>query len=137
MPKTLMFRNTCSIACGWMSLPGVPKGIWTLPSLSTMAGEGVNRGRLPGATEAGRSGSHHDCEPREDGHRPVPGITGVADEPSLGVAENALPSRSIAHTYEVSASGAGSPRAAFGSLCTLAPPVSPAGGISGHAWSRG
>src|SRR5664279_5216698 len=109
MPNTLTFRNTCSIACGWMSLPGEPNGIYTLPLRIASAGLGVRRGRLPGATAAGCAGSHHDCEPREDGHRPVPGMTGVDDEPSLGVADMALPSRSTTHTYDVSASGAGSP----------------------------
>ena len=62
------------------------------------AGLGVSRGRLPGATEAAIEGSAHDCEPREEGHRPVPGITGVLLETSLGVAENTLPWRSTAHT---------------------------------------
>src|ERR1700710_2489542 len=98
MPNALTLRNTCSIACGWMSLPGEPNGMYALPLRSASAGLGVRRGRLPGATDAGCEGSHHDCEPRDDGHNPVPGITGVDDEPSLGVAENALPSLSMAHT---------------------------------------
>ena len=78
MPHTTTFRNTCSIACGWMSLPGEPNGMKSLPFLNASAGFGVSRGRLPGATDAGSCGSDHDCEPRDDGHRPVPGMTGVA-----------------------------------------------------------
>src|SRR5688572_32068612 len=112
MPNTVMLRKTCSIACGWMSLPGLPNGMKALPSFSTIAGEGVRRGRFPGATDPGSDGSHHDCEPREEGQRPVPGITGVAFDPSLGVAENALPWRSITATYDVSATCTGSLAAA-------------------------
>src|SRR5690348_4339437 len=99
-----------------MSLPGEPNGMYALPFFRASAGLGVRRGRLPGATDAGSFGSHQDCEPRDDGHRPVPGMIGVAEEPSLGVAENALPWRSMTETYEVSASGAGSPCAASGSF---------------------
>src|SRR5689334_20874449 len=109
MPNTTMLRNTCVIACGCTSLPGEPNGMNSLPSLSANAGLGVRRGRLPGANAAGCVGSVHDCEPRDEGHRPVPGITGVALEPSLGVAENALPWRSTTLTYEVSGGGLGSP----------------------------
>jgi hypothetical protein len=47
---------------------------------------------------AGIAGSHQFCEPREEGHRPVPGMTGMALEPSLGVDEKALPCLSTAHT---------------------------------------
>src|SRR5665213_2631405 len=103
-----MLRNTCSMACGCTSLPGDPNGMYALPLRSASAGLGVSRGRLPGATDAGCVGSHHDCEPREDGHSPMPGITGVSDDASLGVAENALPSRSTTHTYDVSSSGSAS-----------------------------
>src|SRR5262249_51463597 len=90
---------------------------------------------LPGASAAGCAGSHHDCEPRDDGHNPVPGITGVAEEPSLGVAENALPCPSIAHTYDVSASGAGSPCSALGNGWRAALPAAtlPASGMPGAA----
>src|SRR5688500_6422448 len=97
-----------------MSLPGEPKGMYTLPFFSASAGLGVSRGRLPGASAAGCAGSVQDCEPREEGHSPVPGMTGVPLDPSLGVVENALPCSSIAHAYDVSASGAGSPRAGDG-----------------------
>ena len=55
------------------------------------AGLGVNRGRLPGATLEAWPGTAHDCEPRVDGTKPRPGITGPSHEESLGVAENALP----------------------------------------------
>src|SRR5215210_3602954 len=117
-----------------MSLPGEPKGMYTFPFFKVSAGLGVRRGRFPGASAAGCAGSVHDCEPRDEGHKPVPGITGVALEPSLGVAENALPSRSITQAYDVSASGAGSPTVACGSaLARGYPAMSPAGGISRHA----
>src|SRR5215210_4908083 len=92
-----------------MSLPGEPKGMYTFPFFKVSAGLGVRRGRLPGASAAGCAGSVHDCEPRDEGHNPVPGMIGVPLDPSLGVAENALPCSSIAHEYDVSASGAGSP----------------------------
>src|SRR5262245_2301602 len=115
MSHSATFSRNCTIAWGWMSFPGEPKGMYAFPSRSSIAGLGVRRGRLPGASAAGCAGSVHDCEPREDGQSPVPGITGVALEPSLGVVENALPAWSITQAYEVSASGAGSPRSAFGS----------------------
>src|SRR5678815_2082014 len=99
-----------------------------------MAGLGVRRGRLPGARAAGCAGSVQFCEPREDGQSPVPGMTGVPLEPSLGVVENALPSLSITQAYEVSAAGAGSPCSALGIAAAGAYPfTSPAGGISFHA----
>jgi hypothetical protein len=53
---------------------------------------------LPGAITAGIAGSHQFCEPRDEGHKPVPGMIGMALDPSLGVEENALPCRSTAHT---------------------------------------
>ena len=62
-----------------------------------MAGLGVSRGRLPGATEHGCEGSDQDCVPRPEQSIPTPGMMGVLSEPSLGVAENALPWRSITH----------------------------------------
>src|SRR5207244_209136 len=58
------------------------------------AGLGVRRGRLPGATPEGWSGSPQDWLPREEGMRPSPGTTGALKEPSLGVAEKTLPCRS-------------------------------------------
>ena len=56
----------------------------------------MRRGRLPGATEDGCDGLAQDCDPRDDGTSPVPGITGAWREVSLGVAENALPILSMA-----------------------------------------
>src|SRR5580698_10035716 len=105
MSNTAILRNTCSIACGCTSLPGVPNGIVHLPSRRAIAGLGVNRGLLPGARQAGCAGSVQDCMPRDDGAIPVPGITGVFNAPSLGVAANALPCRSMTHTNDVSGSG--------------------------------
>src|SRR6478736_5803055 len=99
-----MFSITCSIAWVCTSPPGVPNGI-TPPSLVTkIAGFGVNRGRLPGATPAGCFGSGRLCEPRPDGVIPRPGTTGTLPDPSDGVALNALPQRSTAQQYDVSAS---------------------------------
>ena len=60
------------------------------------AGLGVKRGRLPGATADAWPASAKDCEPRDDGHKPVPGITGPSKETSLVVAENTLPWPSMA-----------------------------------------
>ena len=71
--------------------PGVPMTITGLPSFETMVGVIELSGRLPGATEAATDGSAQDCEPREEGHSPVPGITGVVVETSLGVAEKVFP----------------------------------------------
>src|SRR5687767_5657728 len=138
MPKTLTLRNTWSIACGCTSPPGVPNGMNALPFLNAIAGLGVSRGRLPGATDDGCVGSAHDCVPRPEQTIPTPGMTGVLFEPSLGVHEKALPSLSMTHRYDVSPgpgassdSGSGIQRLAisfnvFGS---------PAGGISVHAFS--
>src|SRR5688572_2585506 len=102
MPKALMFRNTCSMACVCTSPPGVPKGMCTRPFLNAIAGLGVRRGRLPPATEDGCVGSAHDCTPRPEHSMPTPGMSGVLSDPSLGVHENALPCRSITHRYDVS-----------------------------------
>lgn len=38
-----------------------------------MEGLGVSRGRLPGCTQEGLLGSAQDCEPREEGTKPMPG----------------------------------------------------------------
>ena len=94
MPKWKMFSNTCSIACTCTSPPGVPNGMTQPSSRTAIAGFGVSRGRLPGATPDGMRGSGRDCVPRTDGTMPRPGITGELQEPSDGVAENALPQRS-------------------------------------------
>src|SRR6516165_1694893 len=67
-----------------------------------MTGFGVSRGRLPGATADGCRGSAHDCEPREEGDRPVPGMTIESLDTSLGLMEIALPQRSITPTNDVS-----------------------------------
>src|SRR5262249_18222629 len=104
---------------------------------SARAGFGVRRGRRPGATQEAWLGSVHDCEPREEGHRPVPGTTGVSAEVSLGVAEKTLPCRSTTQTYEVSSPGDPSLRdSALGpwrGAKALMVWGSPAGGISGQA----
>src|SRR5262245_30985370 len=104
MPKWKVLRNTCSIACTCTSPPGAPNGM-TLPSSRTaIAGLGVRRGRLPGATPDGWSGSGRDCVPRPDGTMPRPGIPGERHDPSDGVADIALPQRSTAQQYDVSGS---------------------------------
>jgi hypothetical protein len=136
MSKTAMFRNTCSIACACTSPPGVPMGIGLPSGRIASAGLGVSRGRLPGATDDACAGSAQFCEPREDGHKPVPGITGVSNDVSLGVAENTFPSLSITQTYEVSrAPGAGPSAAGNGTWRRAKPGISPQGGISGQATS--
>src|SRR6478735_5808410 len=102
IPKWKTFRNTCSIACTCMSPPGQPN-VNTEPSSRTaMAGFGVRRGRLPGATPDGWRGSGRDWSPRDDGTMPSPGTAGEQNAPSDGVAEKALPQRSIVQTYDVS-----------------------------------
>src|SRR3984957_18844839 len=113
MSNTTMLSSTCNIACGCTSLPGEPNGMIHLPSRLTIDGFGVNRGRLPGARHAGCAGSVQDCMPRDEGAMPVPGITGVLIAPSLGVAENALPCRSMTHTNDVSGSGSAYALSAF------------------------
>src|ERR1700755_3543102 len=67
-----------------------------------MTGFGVSRGRLPGATSDGCRGSAHDWEPREEGAMPVPGITIVSLDTSLGLMEIALPQESTTPTNDVS-----------------------------------
>ena len=83
----------------WVSPPGVPNGMNSLPSLKAMAGFGVSRGRFHGwrASTGGR-GSSHDWEPRDDICMPRPGTMGLPASGSLGVAENALPHRSTVQT---------------------------------------
>ena len=102
-----------------------------------IAGLGVSRGRLPGAAADGWAGSAHDCEPRDDGQRPSPGMTGPSHDTSLGVAENALPAESTTQTYDVSPGRPGSPTATDGTLVWSAtwPPTWPGGGISPKARS--
>src|SRR5215471_10449829 len=99
-----MLSITCSIACVCTSPPGVPNGITPPDPVTTIAGFGVRRGRLPGATPAGWRGSGRLCEPRPDGVMPRPGTTGTLPLPSDGVALNASPHRSTTQQYEVSAS---------------------------------
>src|SRR5688572_19819332 len=138
MPKTLMLRNTWSIACGCTSPPGVPKGMYTLPPLNARAGLGVRRGRFPGATDEGCSGSPHDCVPRPEQRMPTPGMIGVLFEPSLGVHENALPSLSITQRYEVSPGPGASADCGSGIqrfATSLSVRGSPAGGMPAHAFS--
>ena len=81
-----------------MSPPGQPKGIERPSSPTAIAGFGVSRGRLPGATPLGCDGSGRDCSPRRLGTIPRPGITGEVEAPSEGVAENELPQRSTTQT---------------------------------------
>src|SRR5580704_1841395 len=97
-----------------------------------MAGLGVSRGRLPGAAPAGCRGSGRDCEPRVDGTKPMPGTTGAAQDPSDGVALNALPQRSTAQAYDVSASTFGN---AAGDATSDGGAASNGGGIAGNATS--
>ena len=70
-------RNTCSIACVCTSPPGVPNGIAILPGSMAIAGLGVRRGRLPGATPDGCFGSAQFWLPRDEGMIPRPGTTGA------------------------------------------------------------
>src|SRR6476620_7263647 len=138
MSNTVTLRNTCSIDCGCTSPPGVPNGISTLPFLNASAGFGVSRGRLPGPTEHGCVGSDHDCVPRPEHTKPTPGTVGELFDPSEGVAENALPCRSIQHVYVVSPGpGASSGCAGVIQRCGRSVSVagSPAGGMPGHARS--
>ena len=86
------------MAWGWRSPPGPPNGITHWPRLSAIAGFGVSRGRLPGATHEGWPGTAQDCDPRDEGQKPRPGITGLSQETSLGVADRALPCRSTTQT---------------------------------------
>src|SRR5258708_9991514 len=117
MPKWKAFRNICSMAWTCTSPPGAPNGI-TLPSSRTaIAGLGVRRGRLPGPTPDGWLGSGRLCVPRPDGTMPRPGITGLRHEPSLGVADMALPQRSTAQQYEVSGSTTASLLAVDAAVC--------------------
>jgi hypothetical protein len=96
MPKCSTFSSTCNIAWVCTSPPGVPNGITPPSRVTTMAGFGVSRGRLPGATPLGCFGSGRLWLPREEGVMPSPGIIGEAEDPSDGVALNALPHRSTA-----------------------------------------
>ena len=86
------------MACCWTSPPGVPKGMNARPSRSTMAGAGVSRGRLPGATMLGCPGRSQPCDPRGETTHPTPGMTGESTPGSLGVAEKAFPSASMTET---------------------------------------
>src|SRR4051812_920112 len=112
--------------------------MYALPFFSASAGLGVRRGRLPGATDDGCVGSPHDCVPRPEQRIPTPGTIGVLFEPSEGVHENALPSLSITHRYDVSP-GPGASSDCGSGIQRFATSVSvfgsPAGGICAHAFS--
>src|SRR6185312_11191692 len=97
-----MLSSACTSACACTSPPGVPSGIGLPSAASAIATIGVSRGRLPGAGHDGCEGSAKLCEPRDDGQSPVPGITGVSYEGSLGVAAKTLPSLSMTLTCDVS-----------------------------------
>jgi hypothetical protein len=109
------------------------------PSLKTIAGLGVSRGRFPGPTALGCSGTSHDCDPRDETASPVPGTIGVSVETSLGVAENAFPAASTTAMYDVSSAASGGPSGARGPVHEGAVAArvtgSPGGGISGQARS--
>src|SRR4051812_15338170 len=93
-PNALMLRNTCSIDWTWMSPPGDPQAIWNALSLRARAGEGVRRGRLPGATEQGCVSRNRLCMPRVEMLMPRPSIIGVSYIVSDGVADQTLPCES-------------------------------------------
>src|SRR5947208_17152376 len=90
------------MACGGRSPPGEPNGMNQVLPRRASAGFGVRRGRLPGAGQEACSGLANDCEPRVDGTKPSPGMTGPSHDESLGVADITLPFESITQTYEVS-----------------------------------
>src|SRR6185295_8503860 len=129
------------MACGCRSPPGAPNGMNQVFPRRASAGFGVRRGRLPGATDDAWPGTAHDCEPRVEGTKPSPGITGPSHDESLGVADMTLPFASATHTYDVSPGRAGLAAAiaagdgAFGGNRSANPETRPAGGISGHARS--
>ena len=81
------------MACACTSPPGVPKAQHATPRRDGRRLAGVSRGRCPAPL-----GWHglwaQDCEPRDDGQRPVPGTIGDSNETSLGVADTVLPQRS-------------------------------------------
>ena len=69
------------------SPPGVPQAMANSPSRSASAGFGVRRGRLPGSTNSGWSGSRRPCVPRAEGAKPRPSTIGVSYIVSDGVSE--------------------------------------------------
>src|ERR1700733_13079658 len=101
MPKCTTLSNNYNIAWICTSPPGVPNGITPPDSVTSSAGLGVRRGRLPGATPAGWRGSGRLCDPRPEGAMPSPGTTGTFRDPSDGVALKAFPQRSTTQQYEV------------------------------------
>src|SRR5664279_5017753 len=102
MLNTTIFNNTCSIAWSWLSPPGVDITRYGFPSLVTMVGLNVTRGRLPGASSFGCPGVNtNDCSRDENGMPVSPAITDGSQAP-LGVAENMFPFRSITFTQVVS-----------------------------------
>src|SRR5947208_17014599 len=79
------------------------------PPVNAIAGAGVSRGRLPGATTLGCCGSSQPCEPRGETTQPTPGTTGESTLGSLGVAENPFPAPSTTATYLVSSASVSPP----------------------------
>ena len=80
----------------WLSPPGVPMAISGSPSLNTMLGVRVYRGRARGRIWLARSGSSQNCSPRVLSPMPVPPrMTPPPVQPPLGVASKTLPSSSM------------------------------------------
>src|SRR5204862_6843188 len=107
-----MLQPAWAIAWLWASSPGQPNGMRSALALMSKARFGVSRGRLRGAIADGWPGAVQSCAPRVDTIMPRPGTSGAPRPGSDGVAENALPSLSIAATYDVS--GAPTPPATRG-----------------------
>src|SRR5690606_41085833 len=84
------FHVTGVQTCALPISPGQPMAISGSPSSMMTAGLGVSRGRFPGARAAGWSASTRDWQPRPDTPKPRPGIIGVQNVGSLGVAENKI-----------------------------------------------
>ena len=93
----------CSRACSWLSPPGVESTPNGLPSADvTSVGLSVTRGRLPRASSFGLPGTSTKLCARSVSGMPVsPAITLGSHAPE-GVAENIMPSLSIASTQVVS-----------------------------------
>ena len=86
IPKCMTFSMTWSIAWICTSPPGVPNGITPPSSVTRMAGLGVSRGRLPGASELGWFSSSHMIWPRVPIGKPSSGTTGEpCSQPPEGV----------------------------------------------------
>ena len=103
MPEWTWRRKNCVIHWSCWSPPGEPHARYGSPSRSAIVGVSVERGRLPGASEAGWPSSSQNICARVPSEKPRSGMTGEeCSQPPDGVDETMLPALSTMSKCTVS-----------------------------------